>query len=153
MLVSRPTQIFRSFLTNSAAHGTSDKNQQQFAWVLAACGARVNRGQQVHYLYPGDSAYLAACEENAALPCVVLGTNDMTQNTLELAAFDRVFLLDAEDAQGVAPALEALGEEPDGFILFERYHDEANIETVLRTTGLERAERLFEHQYQVYWVH
>lgn len=116
-------------------------------------GARVNRGQQVHYLYPGDSAYLAACEENAALPCVVLGTNDMTQNTLELAAFDRVFLLDAEDAQGVAPALEALGEEPDGFILFERYHDEANIETVLRTTGLERAERLFEHQYQVYWVH
>ena len=121
--------------------------------VLAACGARVNRGQQVHYLYPGDSAYLAACEENAALPCVVLGTNDMTQNTLELAAFDRVFLLDADDAQGVAPALEALGEEPDGFILFERYHDEANIETVLRTTGLERAERLFEHQYQVYWVH
>ena len=121
--------------------------------VLAACGARVNRGQQVHYLYPGDSAYLAACEENAALPCVVLGTNDMTQNTLELAAFDRVFLLDADDAQGVAPALEALGEEPDGFILFERYHDEANIETVLRTTGLERAERLFGHQYQVYWVH
>ena len=121
--------------------------------VLAACGARVNRGQQVHYLYPGDSAYLAACEENAALPCVVLGTNDMTQNTLELAAFDRVFLLDADDAQGVAPALEALGEEPDGFIFFERYHDEANIETVLRTTGLERAERLFEHQYQVYWVH
>lgn len=121
--------------------------------VLAACGARVNRGQQVHYLYPGDSAYLAACEENAALPCVVLGTNDMTQNTLELAAFDRVFLLDADDAQGVAPALEALGEEPDGFILFERYHDEANIETVLRTTGLECAERLFEHQYQVYWVH
>ena len=121
--------------------------------VLAACGARVNREQQVHYLYPGDSAYLAACEENAALPCVVLGTNDMTQNTLELAAFDRVFLLDADDAQGVAPALEALGEEPDGFILFERYHDEANNETVLRTTGLERAERLFEHQYQVYWVH
>ena len=121
--------------------------------VLAACGARVNRGQQVHYLYPGDSVYLAACEENAALPCVVLGTNDMTQNTLELAAFDRVFLLDADDAQGVAPALEALGEELDGFILFERYHDEANIETVLRTTGLERAERLFEHQYQVYWVH
>ena len=121
--------------------------------VLAACGARVNREQQVHYLYPGDSAYLAACEENAALPCVVLGTNDMTQNTLELAAFDRIFLLDADDAQGGAPALEALGEEPDGFILFERYHDEANIETVLRTTGLERAERLFEHQYQVYWVH
>ena len=59
----------------------------------------------------------------------------MTQNTLELAAFDRVFLLDADDAQGVAPALEALGEEPDGFILFERYHDETNIETVLRTTG------------------
>lgn len=71
--------------------------------VLAACGARVNRDQQVHYLYPGDSAYVAACEENAALPCILLGTNDMTQNTLELAAFERVYMLNADDAQGVAP--------------------------------------------------
>ena len=55
--------------------------------------------------------------------------------------------------QGVAPALEALDEKPDGFILFERYHDEANEETVLRETGLESAELLFEHQYHVYWVH
>ena len=38
VLVSRPTQIFRSFLTNSAAHGTSDKNQQQFARILGGCG-------------------------------------------------------------------------------------------------------------------
>ena len=38
MLVTRPTQIFRSFLTNSAAHGTSDKNQQQFVWLLGGCG-------------------------------------------------------------------------------------------------------------------
>lgn len=121
--------------------------------VLAACGARVNRDQQVHYLYPGDSAYVAACEENAALPCVLLGTNDMTQNTLELAAFERVYMLNADDVQGVAPALEALDEKPDGFILFERYHDEANVETVLRETGLESAELLFEHQYHVYWVH
>ena len=121
--------------------------------VLAACGARVNRDQQVHYLYPGDSAYVAACEENAALPCILLGTNDMTQNTLELAAFERVYMLNADDAQGVAPALEALDEKPDGFILFERYHDEANVETVLRETGLESAELLFEHQYHVYWVH
>lgn len=37
VLVSRPTQIFRSFLANSAAHGTSDKNQQQFAWLLGGC--------------------------------------------------------------------------------------------------------------------
>lgn len=122
-------------------------------WALLACGARVNRDQQVHYLYPGDSAYVAACEENAALPCVLLGTNDMTQNTLELAAFERVYMLNADDAQGVAPALEALDEKPDGFILFERYHDEANVETVLRETGLESAELLFEHQYHVYWVH
>ena len=121
--------------------------------LLAACGARVNRDQQVHYLYPGDSAYVAACEENAALPCVLLGTNDMTQNTLELAAFERVYMLNADDAQGVAPALDALDEKPDGFILFERYHDEANVETVLRETGLESAELLFEHQYHVYWVH
>lgn len=46
---------------------------------------------------------VAACEENAALPCVLLGTNDMTQNTLELAAFERVYMLNADDAQGVAP--------------------------------------------------
>lgn len=38
VLVTRPTQIFRSFLTNSAAHGTSDKNQQQFVWLLGGCG-------------------------------------------------------------------------------------------------------------------
>lgn len=87
------------------------------------------------------------------VPCVLLGTNDMTQNTLELAAFERVYMLNADDAQGVAPALDALDEKPDGFILFERYHDEANVETVLRETGLESAELLFEHQYHVYWVH
>ena len=38
VLVNRPTQIFRSFLTNSNARGTSDKNQQQFAWLLGGCG-------------------------------------------------------------------------------------------------------------------
>lgn len=37
VLVSRPTQIFRSFLANSAARGTSDKSQQQFAWLLGGC--------------------------------------------------------------------------------------------------------------------
>lgn len=37
VLINRPTQIFRSFLTNSAAAGTSDKNQQQFAWLAGAC--------------------------------------------------------------------------------------------------------------------
>ena len=37
VLVSRPTQIFRSILANSAARGTSDKNQQQFAWLLGGC--------------------------------------------------------------------------------------------------------------------
>lgn len=38
VLVNRPTQIFRSFLTNSDAPATSDKNQQQFAWLTGACG-------------------------------------------------------------------------------------------------------------------
>lgn len=37
VLINRPTQIFRSFLTNSAAPGTSDKNQQQFAWLAGGC--------------------------------------------------------------------------------------------------------------------
>lgn len=34
VLVSRPTQVLRGFLANSAAHGTSDKNQQQFARLV-----------------------------------------------------------------------------------------------------------------------
>lgn len=37
VLINRPTQIFRSFLTNSSAPGTSDKNQQQFAWLGGGC--------------------------------------------------------------------------------------------------------------------
>lgn len=37
VLVSRPTQIFRGFLASSAAPGTSDKNQQQFAWAAGGC--------------------------------------------------------------------------------------------------------------------
>ena len=37
VLINRPTQIFRSFLANSAAPGTSDKNQQQFAWLAGVC--------------------------------------------------------------------------------------------------------------------
>ena len=37
VLVSRPTQIFRGFLASSAASGTSDKNQQQFAWLAGGC--------------------------------------------------------------------------------------------------------------------
>ena len=37
VLVSRPTQIFRGFLASSAAAGTSDKNQQQFAWAAGGC--------------------------------------------------------------------------------------------------------------------
>lgn len=37
VLVNRPTQVFRSFLHNSAAAGTSDKNQQQFAWLAGGC--------------------------------------------------------------------------------------------------------------------
>ncbi len=37
VLINRPTQVFRSFLHNSAAAGTSDKNQQQFAWLAGGC--------------------------------------------------------------------------------------------------------------------
>lgn len=37
VLINRPTQIFRSFLRNSTAAGTSDKNQQQFAWLAGVC--------------------------------------------------------------------------------------------------------------------
>lgn len=38
VLVSRPTQLLRGFLSGSMSHRTSDKNQQQFAWLLAGCG-------------------------------------------------------------------------------------------------------------------
>lgn len=37
VLVSRPTQLFKGFLASSASHRTSDKNQQQFAWLVAGC--------------------------------------------------------------------------------------------------------------------
>lgn len=37
VLVSRPTQLFKSFLPSAGAHRTSDKNQQQFAWALGVC--------------------------------------------------------------------------------------------------------------------
>ena len=37
VLVSRPTQIFKDYLPAAAAHRTSDKNQQQFARILACC--------------------------------------------------------------------------------------------------------------------
>lgn len=123
--------------------------------VMAACGGRVNRAQQVHYLFEGDSAYVSACEERADLPCVVLGTNDMTQNILEFAAFDRVCVLEKEDVAGVAQALDTLedGALEGGFVLFERYPDDAQVETIVRETGMPQAELLFTHQYRVYWVH
>ena len=38
LLVSRPTVLLKHFLAGSAARRTSDKNQQQFSWVLGACG-------------------------------------------------------------------------------------------------------------------
>ena len=34
LLVSRPTVLLKNFLAGSAAHRTSDKNQQQFSWIL-----------------------------------------------------------------------------------------------------------------------
>lgn len=37
VLVSRPTQLFKSFLPSASARRTSDKNQQQFAWALGLC--------------------------------------------------------------------------------------------------------------------
>ena len=37
VLVSRPTVLLKSFITDSYSHRTSDKNQQQFAWVLGGC--------------------------------------------------------------------------------------------------------------------
>ncbi len=37
VLVSRPTQLFKGFLASSASRRTSDKNQQQFAWLVAGC--------------------------------------------------------------------------------------------------------------------
>ena len=38
LLVSRPTVLLKNFLAGSASHRTSDKNQQQFSWILGACG-------------------------------------------------------------------------------------------------------------------
>ena len=38
VLVSRPTQLLKGFLAGSNTHRPSDKNQQQFTWILAVCG-------------------------------------------------------------------------------------------------------------------
>ena len=38
LLVSRPTVLLKNFLAGSDAHRTSDKSQQQFSWILGACG-------------------------------------------------------------------------------------------------------------------
>ena len=37
LLVSRPTLLLKHFLAGSGAHRTSDKNQQQFSWVVGVC--------------------------------------------------------------------------------------------------------------------
>lgn len=37
VLVSRPTPMYKNFLQSAKAHRTSDKNQQQFAWLLGGC--------------------------------------------------------------------------------------------------------------------
>ncbi|HJD20945.1 MAG TPA: hypothetical protein H9915_03905 [Candidatus Gemmiger faecigallinarum] len=38
LLVSRPTVLLKNFLAGSSARRTSDKNQQQFSWILGVCG-------------------------------------------------------------------------------------------------------------------
>ena len=64
VLVSRPTQVLRGFLANSAAHGTSDKNQQQFARLVG--GIALAGG--LFTLISTKSAASAACIL-AMIPC------------------------------------------------------------------------------------
>ena len=64
VLVSRPTQVLRGFLANSAAHGTSDKNQQQFAWLVGI----VSLAGGLFTLISTKDAAAAACIL-AMIPC------------------------------------------------------------------------------------
>ena len=38
-------------------------------------------------------------------------------------------------------------------MLFERYPDDAQVDTIVHETGMQQADLLFTHQYRVYWVH
>lgn len=121
------------------------------AALLAADGYAVTHGQ-VNYLMDGEDEYTAICEAHASLPCVVLGSNDMTENLLEFGAFDQVCVLDKDDVQGVLPAVAALGEAGEnGFVLFQRYRDEAAVTQVAQQAGAQ-AQLLYTHMYDVYLI-
>lgn len=105
-----------------------------------------------NYLFTGEQQYVDICEAHSDMPCIVLGDNDMTLNILELAAFKDICVLDKDDADMVVTVLKEL-EQYDwkaGFVLFERYPDDAVVEELVRKTGMQSIQTLYTHQYRVF---
>lgn len=105
-----------------------------------------------NYLFTGEQQYVNICEAHSDMPCIVLGDNDMTLNILELAAFKDICVLDKDDADMVVTVLKEL-EQYDwkaGFVLFERYPDDAVVEELVRKTGMQSIQTLYTHQYRVF---
>jgi len=133
--------------------------RQGLALALTACvllGADVHtlRSGQVNYLFRGRSEYARISREHGSLPCVLLGSNDIEENLLELGAYERVYILGIDAAEQVAPALESHGgyDPAQGFVLYQRYGDEAAVEQVVRLTGAQQAHKLYSHQFEVYLI-
>lgn len=132
---------------------------RRFGLALAAAlmlllDARALTGGQVNYLFEGRGEYARVCRAHAGLPCVLLGSNDMTENLLELAEFDDVCTLGKDDWALVAPKLAELdGYDPaEGFVLMQRYPDEDALSAIVRACGAREATALYTHQLTAYLV-
>ncbi len=124
------------------------------AAVMLALDASAVAGGKVNYLFEGKRQYEAVCAEYAGLPCVLLGSNDMTENLLELAQFDDVCTLNKDDWALVTPKLHELsGYDPArGFVLMQRYEDEAVLSQIVEACGAQGAQLLYRHQLAAYLV-
>lgn len=124
------------------------------AAVMLALDVGAVAGGKVNYLFEGKRQYESVCAEYADLPCVLLGSNDMTENLLELAQFDDVCTLDKDDGALVAPKLHELDayDPARGFVLMQRYEDEAALNRIVKACGAQGAELLYRHQLAAYLV-
>ena len=124
------------------------------AALLLALGALSVKDGQVHYLFEGRDECVRVCEAHADLPCVLLGSNDMTENLLELAAFEHVLVLSKDDGGQVAQKLDELDAyDPErGFVLLQRYEDEEALARIVEAAGASGALPLYTHQLTAYLV-
>lgn len=122
--------------------------------VLLGADAYTIKTGHVNYLFKGRSAYARISEAHGGLPCVLLGSNDLMENLLELGEYDRVYVLGTEEWDRVKPALEAHGQyDPaEGFVLYQRYADAEIVKKVAEETGAQQIELLYSHLFDVYLI-